>query len=101
MKLQTLHEARYAGPKNFNNLLQHFTEERRTEPERGYYVPRDEVTIKNIVDEFYSEGEEQVRMLIVFHDTNRVRIFYRDSDQTVSFAEAVDRLAVFALKRVF
>lgn len=102
MKLLQLQEARYVGPKTFHNLLQYFTEERRrAAPDRGYYNPRNEVAIKNVVDEFEYEGEEDVRMLIVFHDTDQVRIFYRDTDQTVSFDEAVERLAVFGLKRIF
>ena len=90
MKLQNLQEASYAGPKTFHNLLQYFTETQHNEnPERTWFAPRNEVTVKNIFDEFEYDGEEQVRMLIVFHDTDKVRIFYRDLDQTVSFDEAV------------
>ncbi len=99
MKLQHLQEASYAGPKTFHNLLQYFTEDRRRD--RGHYVPRNEVSIKNVVDKFEHEGEEDVRRLTVFYDKDKVRIFYRDMDQTVSFDEAVEKLGVFSLKRIF
>ncbi len=102
MKLKTLHEVKYIGAKSFHNLLQHFDErQRRGDPERIQYVPRNEITVKNIVDEFDYEGEEEVKMLIVMEDTERVRIFYRDDDQTLPFEEAAQKLAVFALKRIF
>ena len=103
MKIQNLHEVKYAGPKSFENLLQHF----RTMPspdDRARYVPRDDITVKNVVDEFDYDGQSivggnEVKMLIVFE--NRVRVFYRDDDHTFSREEAAEKLAVFALKRIF
>jgi len=100
MKLQTLKEVRYAGPKNFENLLQHFKSKPGQE-DRARYVPRDDITVKNVVDEFEYDGENEVKMLIVFLKRNRVRVFYRDYDHTLSREEAAEKLAVFALRRIF
>ncbi len=99
MKLQNLHEVKYAGPKSFDNLLQHF--ESMGIEDRERYIPRDNVTVKNVVDKFDYEGEDEVKMLIVFADRNRVRVFYRDEDHTFSLEEAAEKLAVFALRRIF
>ena len=100
MKFNELTEAKYVGPKNIHNLLQFF-DERGELPGRTRYTPRDEVTIKNVVDDFDYEGEEVVKLLIIFHEREKVRVFYRDNDQTLSFKEAAERLAVFALKRIY
>lgn len=100
MKLKTLHEARYVGPKSFDNLLQHF--KRMTgQANRARYIPRDDITVKNIVDEFDYDGENEVKMLMVFPSRNRVRVFYRDMDHTFSLEETAEKLAVFALRRIF
>lgn len=69
-------------------------------PKTTRYIPRNEITVKNIVDEFQHEGE--VKMLIIFHDTEQVKICYRDTNQALNPKEVLQRLAVFSPKgRIF
>ncbi len=96
MKLQNLHEAKYAGPNNLNNLLQFFVEQEGHQDSRTFYV-REGFVVNNPKD-----GGDVESLTFAGDNPDSVTVMHKGVySRTFPINKIVEEFIVFRQQRVY